>query len=171
MTKTQNYQLPQWEATDPVRREDFNAAMAALDAGLETLGAKADGVSDAAAQALEQARQELSAQIGTAQAAAQGAQAAADAAWSAGNPGLVCGSYVGAGGDDYGSKRKITVGFTPHAILITDEISSCYFAASGQSKLNYAALTWDSDGVTLTEMEPDRRLDHLNRVYHYCAFR
>ena len=158
MTKTEHYQLPQWEATDPLRREDFNAAFAEMDAGLETKAEQA---------ALEQ----LSAAVTEARTMAGAAQAAADAAWSAGNPGLVCGSYVGAGGDDYGSKRKITVGFTPHAILITDEISSCYFAASGQSKLNYAALTWDSDGVTLTEMEPDRRLDHLNRVYHYCAFR
>ena len=31
MTKTTNYQLPQWEAHDPVRREDFNGAFAALD--------------------------------------------------------------------------------------------------------------------------------------------
>ena len=31
MTKTTNYHLPQWEAADPVRREDFNAAFAALD--------------------------------------------------------------------------------------------------------------------------------------------
>ena len=40
MKTTQNYQLPQWEATDPLRREDFNAAMAALDAGLETKAAQ-----------------------------------------------------------------------------------------------------------------------------------
>ena len=31
MTKTENYQLPQWAANDPVRREDFNGAFAALD--------------------------------------------------------------------------------------------------------------------------------------------
>ena len=34
MTKTTNYQLPQWEANDPVRREDFNQAMAKIEAGL-----------------------------------------------------------------------------------------------------------------------------------------
>ena len=34
MTKTENYHLPQWEAHDPVRREDFNGAMANIDAGL-----------------------------------------------------------------------------------------------------------------------------------------
>ena len=31
MTKTQNLNLPQWEANDPIRREDFNAAMAKID--------------------------------------------------------------------------------------------------------------------------------------------
>ena len=31
MNKTTNYNLPQWEAADPVRREDFNRAFAALD--------------------------------------------------------------------------------------------------------------------------------------------
>ena len=32
MTKTENCNLPQWEAHDPVRREDFNQAMANIDA-------------------------------------------------------------------------------------------------------------------------------------------
>lgn len=31
MTKTENYNLPQWEGGDPIRREDFNAAFAKLD--------------------------------------------------------------------------------------------------------------------------------------------
>lgn len=34
MTATENYNLPQWEATDPVRREDFNQAMANIEEGL-----------------------------------------------------------------------------------------------------------------------------------------
>ena len=34
MNKTTNYHLPQWAANDPVRREDFNGAMANIDAGL-----------------------------------------------------------------------------------------------------------------------------------------
>lgn len=31
MNRTENYSLPQWEAQDPVRREDFNEAMASID--------------------------------------------------------------------------------------------------------------------------------------------
>lgn len=34
MTKTENYNLPQWAANDPLRREDFNGAMESIDAGL-----------------------------------------------------------------------------------------------------------------------------------------
>ena len=34
MTKTENYNLPQWGAGDPVRREDFNGAMASIEEGL-----------------------------------------------------------------------------------------------------------------------------------------
>ena len=37
MTKTEHYQLNQWDAADPVRREDFNADNAKLDAGLAAL--------------------------------------------------------------------------------------------------------------------------------------
>ena len=34
MTKTEHYNLPQWEANDPLRREDFNGAMANIEEGL-----------------------------------------------------------------------------------------------------------------------------------------
>ncbi|MGN0968963.1 MAG: hypothetical protein ACI4O3_06800 [Oscillospiraceae bacterium] len=40
MNYTENYQLCQWEASDPIRREDFNADNAAIDAALKAL---ADG--------------------------------------------------------------------------------------------------------------------------------
>ncbi len=36
MTKTENYHLPQWEAHDPVRREDFNQAMVSIEEGIRT---------------------------------------------------------------------------------------------------------------------------------------
>ena len=37
MTRTENYSLPQWEAHDPVRREDFNGMCAKIEAGLTGL--------------------------------------------------------------------------------------------------------------------------------------
>ena len=45
MKKTENYALNQWEAADVVRREDFNADNAAIDAALK---ANADAVAAAA---------------------------------------------------------------------------------------------------------------------------
>ena len=40
MTKTTNFNLNQWEPTDPIRREDFNADNAAIDAALGELSAE-----------------------------------------------------------------------------------------------------------------------------------
>ena len=37
MTKTTNYNLNQWDAEDAVRREDFNADNAAIDAALKAI--------------------------------------------------------------------------------------------------------------------------------------
>ena len=37
MTKTENYQLNQWDAADPIRREDFNSDNAAIDAALNAI--------------------------------------------------------------------------------------------------------------------------------------
>ena len=47
MTKTENYQLNQWDAADPIRREDFNADNAKLDAALSALQQTADSKADA----------------------------------------------------------------------------------------------------------------------------
>ena len=38
MNHTTNYNLPQWEATDAVKREDMNGAMSGIDAALAGLG-------------------------------------------------------------------------------------------------------------------------------------
>ena len=39
MTKTESYQLPQWEATDRVLREDFNEAFAQVEASIPRIAA------------------------------------------------------------------------------------------------------------------------------------
>ena len=39
MTKTEIYQLPQWEATDRVLREDFNEAFAQVEASIPRIAA------------------------------------------------------------------------------------------------------------------------------------
>ena len=156
MKKTQNYQLPQWEATDPVRREDFNAAFAEMDAGLETKAEQA---------ALEQ----LSAAVTEARTMAGAAQAAADAAWSADNLPFVFGSYKGNGSEEV-STRTVTVGFAPRMIFVTNAFN-CYLAVPGQSSLYRAKLAWNSDGFTLTHADPEYRLDSNFYTDYYCVFR
>lgn len=52
MTKTEHYQLNQWDAADPIRREDFNADNATIDAALAA-------VKREAANELAQAREEI----------------------------------------------------------------------------------------------------------------
>ena len=51
MTKTTNYNLNQWEATDVVKREDFNADNAAIDAALKAVANVAAAAQSSAATA------------------------------------------------------------------------------------------------------------------------
>ena len=43
MQHTTNYDLPQWEATDAVRREDVNGAMSSIDSAIEAAAATGGG--------------------------------------------------------------------------------------------------------------------------------
>lgn len=45
MTKTTNYSLPQWEATDALKRSDFNEAMATIDTKIKVAANAAAAVS------------------------------------------------------------------------------------------------------------------------------
>lgn len=191
MTKTENYNLPQWAAHDPIRREDFNAAMADVDAALKAkadqteletyrtgitaavaaVDSKVNSVGGAADAALAQAKQELTAAIAAVRTTAQTAQATANAAWSPQNPFFATGSYKGTGTEGVGTQRKITVGFQPSLFLISDG-SNCYAALGpAQTGIYRCVISWDSDGVTLTGADPEYRLDVKNTTYYYCAFR
>ena len=46
MNYTENYQLPQWVETDRIMMEDFNQAMADIDAGIAGAKGAADAVED-----------------------------------------------------------------------------------------------------------------------------
>ena len=55
MTKTEHYQLPQWAANDPVRREAFNQAMENIDAGITAAQEAAETAQGTAAAARSEA--------------------------------------------------------------------------------------------------------------------
>ena len=57
MTKTEHYQLNQWDAADPIRREDFNSDNAAIDAALAAIRQAAE--SKAEQSALEKIKSEM----------------------------------------------------------------------------------------------------------------
>jgi hypothetical protein len=49
MTKTENFQFNQWDAGDPIRRQDFNRDNAILDAALGAQGDKLEEIAGAVA--------------------------------------------------------------------------------------------------------------------------
>ena len=154
MTKTTNYQLPQWETEDPVRREDFNGAMANIDAGITA------------------ARQ-----------AAKAAQGAADAAQGTANTArteaaalpYVVGSYTGTGAD-----QTITVGFRPRFLIVSGMVESI-LESDVHRWANYICFTAGNvlpNRITFTDTGfiakastslPDA--SKSGRVYDYIAFR
>lgn len=84
MNHTPNYNLPQWEANDPVRREDFNAAMETIDGAMAAAKTAGDTAQTAALMAQNTANAAQSA-VGTAQSTAEAAQTTATQAQSAAN--------------------------------------------------------------------------------------
>ena len=53
MTKTEKYQLPQWELSDRILMEDFNEAMSNIDKGMD--GIRTEAATNLAAQAADTA--------------------------------------------------------------------------------------------------------------------
>lgn len=149
MTKTKNYNLPQWEASDPVRREDFNQVMVNIEAGLDRVQAAADAAQDAA---------------DTAQSAAEAAATALP---------YVIGTYVG----DLG-KTQITLGFKPRLVIISGESNSTdttqghlYSGMLTAGQLPLSA-TLETDGFSVCDIgDYYPHLNESDRLYRYIAFR
>ena len=96
---TTNYQLNQWEATDQVRRTEFNEDNAKIDAALK---ANAEAIETRAEKtALESLGEQL------AQAQASQLRVAA-------------GSYVGTGGSGSGQPNSLTFAFPPQIVFIAE---------------------------------------------------
>ena len=106
MTKTEHYQLNQGDATDPVRREDFNADNARIDVALETVKREAA----AGRQALDEAVTALVAGLGK----------------GGTNARIAWGSYTGDG--TYGESNPITLtcDFKPMAVFIQTSHNSLH---------------------------------------------
>ncbi len=153
MTKTENYQLPQWEAGDPARVGELSGAMAGIDAGLNAAQDTADA----------------------ARSAASAAQAAADAAMEkARERTYATGLYLGAG-----AEQTITLGFHPALVVIcgdppgaNSQTMGHYSAAPVDQAVWHGMIQFHDDGFTLKYGGTSYpRINEKGHVYTYAAFR
>lgn len=158
MQKTSNYQLNQWEPTDPIRREEFNADNAAIDAAIKAV---VDG-----------------------QASISQSIAALTTALGSGgyNCRIAWGSYTGNGKTGSSNPTKLTFDFCPVAVIvgnINGEVGSggTYFpgvlmrpaaqSVGDSGKIIY--LTWGSNYVKWYDADGYASLNETSTTYAYVA--
>ncbi len=170
MTKTENYQLPQWGAADPVRVDELRGAMAGIDGALVKAGAALTEERTARAQA----DAALSRRVDAAQDTADRALAALP---------YVVGTYTGDGTNN----RHITVGFRPRFLIVchTKEGGNgsgasydLFMAVTGGHVPLHTIMQLTDDGFTVHDLASDGttyyatpQLNHTDKVYDYIAFR
>ena len=135
MQHTTNYNLSQYDATDRVTRDAFNADNLAIDAALKR-------VSDAAGAAQSTANSASSAA-----AAAQSAANAAAAAAAAGAK-IVTGTYTGTGTYGQSSPNSLTFSGTPQLVFVAAQ--GILYNESGSSIGSESSTMWVLRGNTMT---------------------
>ena len=168
MTKTEHYQLNQWDAVDPIRREDFNADNAAIDA---VLSGKADA--DALA-ALKERLISMDDNLSALTAGLGGEGKNARLAW---------GSYTGTGTCGSEAPTSLSAGFFPILAVVHDEVSAGNTPAAilirGMSmgrnnQWSLLHLTWSSTGLSwyCTDQSvgdlPAAQMNKAGQVYYYA---
>ena len=148
MTKTANYNLNQWESTDPIRREDFNADNAAIDAAL---AGKAEQSVVAALQSAVSGK---------------------------GNCCIATGSYVGTGTYKKANPTTLSFDFCPVLIVIASELdyvvmvrdmAQCQHQTTADSSAALV-LTWSGSGVSWYNGSSDYyQLNVKDATYQYVA--
>ncbi len=147
MTETKNYNLNQWDAADPVRREDFNSDNAILDAAL--LGHDAALSSHALALAR---RGNCKIVAGT---------YTGTGSFGSDRPNSL----------DFGGRPILVMIFQPFngycALMGNPAQYGLWFSVPGQASI---ALTWRSTGVTWFSSQASTQMNELNGFdYSYFA--
>lgn len=142
MTKTTNYQLSQWEATDKLSRADFNADNAAIDAAIKAVADTAN--SKAGSAEVSALQQSVNSQIAALSTALGSGGSNCRIAW---------GSYVGT--DKSGSKAAVVLTFPFQPILVyvckdQNTTSGLFLRPNGacNSAANNVAATWGADSIS-----------------------
>jgi hypothetical protein len=148
MKNTSNLGLPQWEATDPVQRADFNDAFQALDSGY------ADAVDKAGH-----------------------ADSIASVAYTPDNKPYVVGSYTGTGKEmtiELGFRPSFVVisGTEPAGSSSAGRLSGYHLTTGGNNAAS-VQVTFTDTGFRLTELNNTQypNLFYANQTYDYIAFR
>ena len=174
MNYTKNHHLPQWEKTDRIMMEDFNAMCADMEAGLDKTARNA--AADTAAARSESAAAAARAQstADTAVSKADAAREVADAAYCPSYKPFVTGSYTGT---DLVA-TTVTLGFRPSFLIISAQGS---YVSSGDGRISYVlvagpnstvrGLTFQSDGFRIVNVADSTPIMNAKRVYDYIAFR
>ncbi|MGN1004408.1 MAG: hypothetical protein ACI4O5_06165 [Oscillospiraceae bacterium] len=160
MTKTENYQLNQWDAADPIRREDFNADNAALDAALNAIK-----------NAAEEDMQSLGETV---------AAVAADLGTVGQNARFVWGRYMGTGTYGESNPTVLTFDFKPMVIFIAQEraVSNTagFISVIRGTPLtvyidNYCSyITWLDNGISFFNYSSAAyQANEAQRYYSYVA--
>lgn len=163
MNHTQNYQLNQWEPEDKVRRTDFNADNARLDAALSGLAA-ADGAINTAlsGKADQSALDTLSAQVSR-----------------RGNCQLYVTSYVGNGKFHQENARTLTLPKPPQFVFITEKSGGAYSflvrgmeynRAFGYNTYYTVRAIWQGNKFTwYSDHDATAGMNAENSTYHLVA--
>lgn len=174
MKKTTNYNLNQWDATDRVKRADFNADNAAVDAALK---ANADSLSS------------LNSAVSSLGSTVSGLSSAVSAL-SGGTAKLAMGTYVGNGKYGAANPNTITFDFEPKFLIVQRQISAVLTTTSNNylhlntliamRPLQYyyftgsinacAELTWNGKSVSWFNTNSDLwQLNKQDVVFNYLA--
>ena len=148
---TRNYDLCQWEASDKVLREDFNADNAKIDAALAQLNRYTASV--------EQKTDTL-----------------ANSAYTIQNPQIVAGHYTGTGTE----KQSIQLGFRPRMVLVLHQAlkmdSNAYYTCGlAVDGVFSTAVSITSTGFEVYEINEGgtlwRRTNQNGSRFAYFAFK
>jgi hypothetical protein len=190
MNKTENLNLPQWEATDMVQRADFNDAFSKLDTGyaaaLETAEnalAAVSGVADAGA--LESLQAALESKAEQADLAALTETVAGKAALDdltalketytseiakRGNCQVLTGTYTGNG--KYGSSNPTSILFSSTPVLLFVSNHTMARCQSVSTANGYSVtVTWNGKNVSwYSDSSAEIQMNSSGTKYSYVAF-
>ncbi len=153
---TEHYQLNQWEAEDAVRRVDFNADNAKIDAALKAVDQRLDGKADASV--VDGLSQTVAGHAGT-------LSSHAGSISHLGNCQVYNGSYTG----DGGAAKSLTFPGYPVFVLIQDAGYGNQFLLRGANRpvgdYNHISMstTWASRSVSWTYPDADSSGAPFNR--------